>query len=272
MATEQTRPLDPTLDGAPATLEEQPLRGVNALVTGAGRGIGRAVSLALAGAGADVALCSRTASQLDEVATEIFDIGREARTYASDITEDGAVDRMVDDAERSLGPLSVLVNAAGISPTYKHTHETSIEDYDAIMATNARATFVLCRAVGAHMLERRRGAITNISSIGGSVALPRLGAYCAAKGAVEALTRVLAIEWAPFGVRVNAVAPAYAPTELSNPVVTHPEIGPWLLSQTPLGRFAEPVEIAKAVVFLTSDAASYVTGVTLPVDGGWTAK
>jgi NAD(P)-dependent dehydrogenase (short-subunit alcohol dehydrogenase family) len=122
------------------------------------------------------------------------------------------------------------------------------------------------------MLERKRGAIVNVASIGAQVGLPRLAAYCAAKGGLVALTRVLAVEWADRGVRVNAVAPAFVRTEMTQGLESHPTFGPQLVAQTPMGRFAEPAEIAGAVLYLASDAASYITGQALYVDGGWTAQ
>jgi gluconate 5-dehydrogenase len=245
--------------------------GAVAIITGAGRGIGRDISLALAEAGANVALVARTVSEIDGVADEIGGTGGLATGYPTDITKEGSIESLVEAVERDLGPVQVLVNGAGISPVYTGAERIALDEYDQIMATNLRAPFLLSQTVGARMLERGSGAITNVASIGGLVALPRLAAYCAAKGGLIALTRVMAVEWASRGVRVNAVAPAYSPTSMASPLISHPEIGPELLAKTPLGRFGAPEEIAAAVVFLSSSRASYITGQTFAVDGGWTA-
>jgi gluconate 5-dehydrogenase len=244
--------------------------GVVALVTGAGRGIGRAVSLALGQAGATVAVAARTSAQIEAVAGEIVAAGGHATAFYADVTELHAAEQLIQAVERELGPLHVLVNAAGVSPTYTSAERITAEDYDLIIATNLTAPFRLSQAAGARMLERSTGSITNIASIGGLVALPKLAAYCAAKAGLISMTRAMALEWADRSVRVNAVAPAYVPTELTNGLIRHPEIGPTLIAQTPMGRFGTTDQIARAVLFLASEDADYITGQTLAVDGGWT--
>lgn len=241
-----------------------------ALVTGAGRGIGRAVSLALGQAGATVAVAARTTAEIEAVAAEIVAAGGEASAYHADVTEIDTAETLIQSVERDLGPLHVLVNAAGVSPTYTSAERITAEDYDLILATNLTAPFRLSQAAGARMLDRGSGSITNIASIGGLVALPRLAAYCAAKAGLISLTRAMALEWADRGVRVNAVAPAYVPTTMANGLISHPEIGPSLIAQTPMRRFGTTDEIARAVLFLASADAAYITGQTLAVDGGWT--
>jgi NAD(P)-dependent dehydrogenase (short-subunit alcohol dehydrogenase family) len=166
----------------------------------------------------------------------------------------------------------VLVNSAGVSPVYTGAERIGQGDLDTIIATNLRAPFLLAQAAARRMLDRGEGSIVNIASVGGIVALPRLAAYSAAKAGLIGATRVMAVEWAPRGVRVNAVAPAYARTELTSGLIEHESIGPTLLASTPMGRFAHPSEIAPTVVFLSSSDASYITGQTICVDGGWTAQ
>jgi NAD(P)-dependent dehydrogenase (short-subunit alcohol dehydrogenase family) len=244
------------------------LDGKVALVTGAGRGIGRAVVLRLAEEGASVALAARTEEQLVDTANLL---DTPSLVLPADVAAEGAAEQLVQATEEGLGRMDVLVNAAGISPVYTRAEKLQIEDWDLIMSVNVRAGFQLAQAAGRRMLANGGGSIVNVASIGGLVALPRLAAYCASKGALVQLTRVLAVEWADRNVRVNAVAPGYVRTEFTRSLLEHPEISARLLASTPARRFAEPEEIAPAVAFLASDDASYITGAVLTADGGWTA-
>jgi gluconate 5-dehydrogenase len=262
----------PLIVASPGPVDGARLAGSIVLVTGAGRGIGREIAVTLAAAGASVALCARSTGELTDVAAEIAVAGGTAAPFPADITLDGAPEAVVAEVEREFGPLDTLINAAGVSPIYTAAERIAPSDYDMIMATNARAPFQFAQAAGLRMLERGSGSIVNITSIGGIVALPRLAAYCAAKAALNSLTRVLAVEWAARGVRVNAVAPAYVETAMTSGLISHETLGPALLADTPLGRFAQPRDVAGIVLFLASDAASYITGQTIGVDGGWTAR
>jgi NAD(P)-dependent dehydrogenase (short-subunit alcohol dehydrogenase family) len=241
-----------------------------AIVTGAGRGIGRAIALRLVEDGYLVAGCSRSAGQLDDV-RDACEPGVFLAVPA-DLNDLDVPRALVERAVSHYGRLDALVNAAGISPVWQRAEETAIEDWDSIMRVNVRAAFLLCREAGAAMLGAGSGSIVNVASIGGQVALPRLVAYCAAKAALLSLTRVLAVEWGARGVRVNAVAPGYVETEMTQGLTQNPVLHSRLVEATPLARLAAPQEVAAAVSFLVSEGAAFVNGATLAVDGGWTAQ
>jgi gluconate 5-dehydrogenase len=233
--------------------------GRTAFVTGAGRGLGRAVAAALAVAGAEVILNGRNP---DALANAAAGIGGGCRTAPFDITAPDAPDRL-----RAQGRIDILVNAAGLRDRAPLA-ELDAARLRAMLETNLVAAFALCRAAAPGMAERGWGRIVNLTSIAGPIARPGDAAYTAAKGGLEALTRALAAELGPSGVTVNAVAPGYFATEANSEAAADPAIAAWLAGRTSLGRWGRPEEIAGAVVFLASEAASFVTGVTLPVDGG----
>jgi NAD(P)-dependent dehydrogenase (short-subunit alcohol dehydrogenase family) len=243
------------------------LDGKTALVTGAGRGIGRAVALALAAAGAELVLVSRTPSQLDEVAHEIVSGGGKARALSFDVTRSDAV----RDAFAGLGGLDVLVNNAGINRPQPFL-EVDEPTLDLLLGLNVRAAFIVAQAAARLMAAQGGGAIINMSSQMGHVGseLNRT-VYVMTKHAVEGLTKAMAVELAPKGVRVVSIAPTFITTPLTEPFFEDPVFRKWVLDRIPVGRIGTVEEVASAVVFLASPAASLVTGSSLLVDGGWTA-
>jgi NAD(P)-dependent dehydrogenase (short-subunit alcohol dehydrogenase family) len=243
------------------------LAGEHALVVGAGRGLGRAVALAIVAEGATVTIVARTSSELDEVADAA---GGRAFPLTADATDVEQVEAAVAEA-RKQGDLSICVNAAGTNRTGP-TAEYDVADFDLVISANLRSTFLVCRAVGRTLLERGRGGrIVNISSQMGSVGFPGRAAYCASKHAVNGLTRALAVEWAPHAITVNAVAPTFIRTPLTEPMLADTAFRDEVLRRLPAGRIGEVEDVTGAVVFLASRDAGLVTGEILAVDGGWTA-
>ncbi len=243
------------------------LDGKTALVTGAGRGIGRAVSLALAAAGAELVLVSRTAGQLEEVAGEIAQHGGRAQTVPLDVTDSAAV----SDAVARLGRLDILVNNAGVNRPQPFL-EVDEETLDRLLTLNVRAAFLVAQAAARLMATAGGGVIINMSSQMGHVGSERdRTVYVMTKHAIEGLTKAMAVELAPKGVRVVSIAPTFVDTPLVRPFFDDPTFRKWVLDRIPLGRLGTVEEVASAVVFLASPAASLVTGSSLLVDGGWTA-
>ncbi len=247
------------------------LSGRVAIVTGAGRGLGRVMALALSAAGADVVVSSRTAEELEAVRDEIIAAtGRRSEAITADCTDEAGCEAMVAETLARLGSIDILVNNAGIN-IRKPVLELTAEEYRRVLATNLEGYFNCARAAGRRMVEQRHGKVINISSIMGTVALPTQAAYASAKGGVEQLTKVMALEWATAGVQVNAIAPTYFETELTRPLFEDSERNAFITGRTPMGRWGQPHELAGAVIFLASGASDYITGHTLAVDGGWTA-
>lgn len=247
------------------------LAGRRAIVTGAASGIGRATALALARAGADLLVGDLNEEGLAELAREVAERGRRAVPMRIDVSRDEDAGAMAARAVDELGGVDILVNAAGMNVRRRPVLEFSTEEIERVLDVNLLGVFHACRAVGRLMVERRAGSIVNVSSVMDCVAAPHRAAYVASKGGVRQLTRALAVEWAPAGVRVNAVGPGYVRTPLLAQILRDPAWVARLEAGTPLGRLAEPEEIAAPILFLASDAASYVTGTVLYVDGGYTA-
>lgn len=252
------------------TVSGEPLAGRVAVVTGAGKGLGRAIALALAEAGADVALSARSEGDLERVAEEVRGRGRRGLAVPTDVTDREAVEALVERTVLELGGLDILVNNAGIvreSPLL----ETTDEDWDAVIDTNLRGTFLCARAAGRVLTAKGSGKVINLSSNLGLVAVSNLAAYCASKGAVIQLTKALALEWAPFGVQVNCIAPGYFETDMNAAIRARPESLDRLLRRIPARRMGRPEELGPLAVFLASPASDFVTGETVVVDGGQVA-
>ena len=243
-----------------------------AMVTGAARGLGRAIALALAAAGADIALGFRDVATGAGLAGEIERLGRRALPLQMDISRLDEIGPAVAKAVERFGRLDILVNNAGIAPG-NPAQEVREEDFDATVAVNLKGTFFTSQAAGRVMIEQGYGRIINLGSQAGAVALPGESVYCMTKAAIAHLTRCLAIEWGQYGITVNAVAPTFIRTPGTEPALPDPQFRADVIERiAALHRIGEPVEVAGVVVFLTSPAASLITGETILVDGGWTAR
>ncbi|MFF8450118.1 SDR family NAD(P)-dependent oxidoreductase [Streptomyces leeuwenhoekii] len=240
-------------------------------VTGAGKGLGRAMAVALSRAGARVAVSSRTADDLKGLADELAAEGGQIDVHPLSVADPDAVRVTTEAVVERAGRLDGLVNCAGISPDFTRSERLDDATWSRILDVNLSGTFYCCREAGRIMLERGGGSIVNVSSVHATAGFGRLAAYSASKGAVEALTRTLAVEWAERGVRVNTLAPGYFDTELSKPLMSNDSWADRVKSAIPMARTGDPDELSGAVVFLMSDASRYTTGSTLTVDGGWTA-
>jgi NAD(P)-dependent dehydrogenase (short-subunit alcohol dehydrogenase family) len=248
------------------------LTGQVALVTGAARGLGRAISLALANAGADVALGLRKPGTADDLVEEIESMGRRAYAVSMDVLDLTQIGPAVDAVVEHFGRLDILVNNAGLGP--ENLAVDVIEaDYDLTFDTNVKGLFFASQAAGRVMIRQGYGRIVNLSSQAGFIALPTEAIYCASKAAVAHLTKCLAVEWGQYGITVNAVAPTFIRTEGTSDALADPVFEADVRERiAALHRIGEPVDVAGGVVFLASPAASLITGTTLMIDGGWTAR
>jgi NAD(P)-dependent dehydrogenase (short-subunit alcohol dehydrogenase family) len=270
-------------------LKEYSLKGKIAIVTGAGRGIGKAIALTLAEAGADVTVVARTAEQIERTAEEIRKLGRRALAVPADVTKKAQVENAVSQTVSQFGKIDILVNNAGTSilkpvaflPGPKFTGwqvadswDTPLteEDWHVVLNTNLTSAFLFAQAVAPYLLKQKRGKVINISSNSADLAPPYFSAYCVSKAGLSMFTRCLATEWAPFNICVNAVGPGDVLTELSGRVLADPEMKRFMLESIPLGRLGQTREIALLVVYLASEASDYVTGQTLYIDGGQLAR
>jgi NAD(P)-dependent dehydrogenase (short-subunit alcohol dehydrogenase family) len=248
------------------------LNGQVALVTGAARGLGRAISLALAHAGAAVALGLRDVDADAGLAAEIRKLGRRALSVQMDVSRMDQIFEAVDETVKEFGRLDILVNNAGIAPE-NPAENVREEDFDATLAVNLKGTFFASQAAGRVMIAQKKGSIINMSSQAGFAALPAESVYCMTKAAIAHLTKCLAVEWGKYGITVNAVAPTFINTPGTEEYLSDPRhLTDTVERIAALHRIGEPMEVAGAVVFLASPAAALITGETILIDGGWTAR
>ena len=246
------------------------LSGKVAIVTGAGRGLGYHIALALAKYGADLVICSRTVSELEKTKVEVEKFGRRVLVQKMDVNKIPEIHAMVEASQKAFGHLDILVNNAGVNiPQW--AIDVTEEAWDKILDTNLKGLFFCAQAVGRVMIEQKKGKIINISSQTGTVAIRQRAAYCASKGGVNQVTKLLAIEWAKYNINVNAISPTFLETPFTRPMFEKEGFREFVLGNIPLGRIGKPEDVLGAVIYLASEASNLVTGHILLVDGGWTA-
>jgi NAD(P)-dependent dehydrogenase (short-subunit alcohol dehydrogenase family) len=246
------------------------LTGKTALVVGGHGGIGKAIALGFAEGGADVIVASRSLEPLQAVAKEIQAKGRKALAVSVDITAEKSVNEMVNTILKTFPRVDILVNAAGIA-IRKPADSFPAEEFRRVIEINTTGTFLVSQAIGRLMIKQKYGSIINLSSVRGEYGLPAdYAAYCASKGAINTLTKTLACEWAKYNVRVNAIAPTIVETELTKTALANPDYAKMMKSRIPMGRWAMPEDTVGATIFFASDAASFITGQILYIDGGVT--
>jgi NAD(P)-dependent dehydrogenase (short-subunit alcohol dehydrogenase family) len=248
-----------------------PLTGKLALVTGASKGLGKAMALALARSGATLALVSRDTAKLDAVALEIEAAGARAAVFVADVTQEQQVEHMEHEVSHKLGRVQILINNAGIN-IRKNLTDFSLAEWRSVLDTNLTSVFLMCRAFVPHMRGSGYGRIVNMASIMSHVSLPGRSAYSASKTALLGLIRALALELAPEGITVNGISPGPFGTEMNVTIMQNPEANAQFLANVPLGRWGNVEEIGALACYLCSDAAGFITGTDIVIDGGWCAR
>jgi NAD(P)-dependent dehydrogenase (short-subunit alcohol dehydrogenase family) len=243
------------------------LQGKVAIVTGGGRGIGRAIALGLAQSGASVVVTSRTQKEIEGVAEEIRKTGGKALAVVTDLTVNEQLENLVNATVKEFGRIDILVNNAARS-FLRSLMDLREDGWDKVFNTNVKAVWLLSRLVARRMIEQKSGRIINITTVGAEKPEPGMAAYGCSKAALKMLTRCMAREWAQHGILVNAVGPTLTRTEFSEPIWSNPEVARHVAAAIPLGRLAEPEEMVGSVLFLASDAAQFITGHSIYVDGG----
>ncbi|MCF8027027.1 MAG: glucose 1-dehydrogenase [Desulfobacteraceae bacterium] len=240
------------------------------MVTGSSKGLGRSAALALAKAGSDVAVCGRNQADVDKVVEEIRELGSNAAGFLFDVTQKQSVEQGVEQIVSHFGRIDILLNNAGTNhrvPVLEYPEE----QWDKILQTNLKAYYLVAQQVVPQMIQRNYGKVINMSSILGHVGLPNQLAYASSKGGVEQMTKVMALEWAKQGVRVNAIAPTYFETEMVSQIRQDAERFNFINERTPMGRWGQIEEIEGVVIFLAGAGSDFITGQSLVIDGGWTA-
>jgi NAD(P)-dependent dehydrogenase (short-subunit alcohol dehydrogenase family) len=251
--------------------QAQTLSGKTALITGASKGLGKAMALALSAAGATVALVSRDAAKLGDVQSEIKAAGGQAAVFVADVTNEAQVDQLDKEISAKLGKIQILINNAGIN-IRKNLTDFTLEEWQSVINTNLTSAFLMSRRFVPHMKGTGYGRILCMTSIMSHVSLPQRSAYSASKAAVLGLIRALALELAAEGITVNGISPGPFATEMNLPIVNNPELNSQFVANIPVGKWGKVEDIGSLASFLCSDAASFITGTDILIDGGWTAK